>query len=125
MRYMNGMGPKARVLGQEANAENRYNRYVGGLLWSELRSLKRCELFLQALNEAAEQGGDAEETINDKDWGANVKPTTVEIWSTMRDDWEDVFTQDEVRRVLAGWMKLLQMPESEESQVIVDLGGAD
>lgn len=125
MRYVKGMGPKARVVGSEMDAENRYNRYLGGFFWSELDSLDQCQLFLQAMNEAAAQGGDAEETFNDKAWGANIKPTTVEIWSTMRDDWEDVFTQDEVRRVLAGWMKLLQMPDSEESQVIVDLDGAD
>lgn len=123
MHYMKGMGANAHALGNERDPEDRYNRYIGGFLWSELNTLERCHLFLQAMDEVAEQGGDAEETFNDRGWGADIKPEVVEIWSTMRDDWVDVFSQAEIRRALAGWMKLLQMPESEESQVIVDLGG--
>lgn len=122
MRYTKGMGPKARALGHEDDPDNRYNKFLGGLLWSELRSMKRCQLFLQAMDEVSKQGGDAEETINDKAWGANIKPNSVEIWSALQDDLEDVFTHDEVRRALGGWMKLMQMPESEQSEVTVDLG---
>ncbi|MHB1083059.1 MAG: hypothetical protein ACYC67_26940 [Prosthecobacter sp.] len=123
MFYMKGMRAKARAIGHETDPENRYNRYVGGFLWSELSSPQMCQMFLRAMDEIAEQGGDAEETFNDKAWGADIRPATVEIWSTMRDDWVDTFSHNEIRRAVEGWMKLLQMPDSPESQIIVDLGG--
>lgn len=74
------------------------------------------------MNEAERMGGDTEIQFNDKAWGMDVRPTTVHIWSTLEDEWQDDFSHREVRLAVEGWMKLLQMPDSEESEVIVDLG---
>lgn len=120
--YRKNWGPALEVIGHEDGSRNRYGFYVGGMLWMELRGLDICQRFLDAMNEAERMGGDTEIQFNDKAWGMDVRPTTVHIWSTLEDEWQDDFSHREVRLAVEGWMKLLQMPDSEESEVIVDLG---
>ena len=125
MFHLKNWGPTAAAIGHENDPNNRYNLYLQGVLWAELRRVDDCQVFLNALDQAARQGGDVEIQFNDKAWGMDVRAKTVRIWSTSVDEWEDVFTHEQVRRAVEGWMKLLQMPDSEDSQIIVDLGGED
>ena len=122
MYYAKNWGPYAVVVGHEDDMEHRYNRYIRGMLIMELERLEDSQVFLDAMDQAARMGGETEIQFNDRAWGMNVRPTTVHIWSTEVEEWEDSFSHAEVRAVMEGWIKLLQMPDSEESQVIVDLG---
>ena len=123
MFYQPNWGPTTIALGHENDQDNRYNRYIRGMLWMELNRVDDCQVFLNALDQAEHQGGDVEIQFNDKAWGMDVRAKTVTIWSTSNDEWVDTFSHNEIRRAVEGWMKLLQMPDSPESQVIVDLGG--
>lgn len=123
MYYLKNWGPYVVAAGHEEDMENRYNRYIRGMLLMELERLEDCQIFLNAMDQAARMGGDTEIQFNDKAWGMDVRPTTVHIWSTSVEEWEDNFSHAEVRAAVEGWMRLLQMPDSDESQVIVDLGG--
>lgn len=125
MFYRKNWGPTAVAVGHEDEPDNRFNLYIQGMLWMELDRVKSCQIFLSAMHEAAKKGGDADIQFNDKDWGMDVKATTVTIWSTSVDEWVDTFPHEQVRRAVEGWMKLLQMPDSEESHFIVDLGGEE
>lgn len=123
MFYLKDWGPEAVAIGHEDDLDNRYNLYVQGMLWAELRRPEDCQVFLNALDQAEHEGGDVEIQFNDKAWGMDVRAKTVTIWSTSNDEWVDTFSHTEIRRAVEGWMKLLQMPDSPESQIIVDLGG--
>ena len=125
MFYLKNWGPAAIAIGHEDDHDNRYNRHVQGMLWAELRKPEDCQVFLNAIDQAEHQGGDVEIQFNDKAWGMDIRAKTVTIWSTFNDDWVDTFSHNEIRRAVEGWMKLLQMPDSPESQFIVDLGGAE
>ena len=123
MFYLKNWGPYVAAIGHENDMEHRYNRYIRGMLLMELERLDDCQVFLKAIDQAERQGGDVEIQFNDKAWGMDVKAKTVTIWSTENDEWVDTFSHSEIRRAVEGWMKLLQMPDSPESQIIVDLGG--
>jgi len=125
MHYAKNWGPYAAVVGHETDPDHRYNLYIGCMLSTELGRVEDCQAFLTAMDDVQRKGGDAEARFCDKGWGMDIRPTTVTIWSTTEDEWVDVFPFEQVRRIVQAWMKLLQMPDSPESQIIVDLDGVE
>jgi hypothetical protein len=124
MHQVSGWGSAAVAIGHETDSNNSYNLVLGGMLDFEMSSVSRCETFLKAAADIEREGGSAEYTLHDKAWIINIRPTEVAIeyeFDDMGDDWKAVFPLEQVCRAVKGWMQFLQMPESSERRLIVDL----
>ena len=124
MHNVEGWGSEAVVVGHEQDENNPYNMVLGEMLSFELKYPRHCESFLKVADSVEHQGGDAREVLHDKAWRLVIRPTEVAIeyeFDDMGNEWKAVFPLGQVRRAVRGWMKFLQMPESPERRLIVDL----
>jgi len=124
MHQVPNWGLATVALGHEMEDNNPYNLVLGGMLNFEMTSVKRCETFLRLATEVEHQGGRAESILHDKAWIIKIRPTVVAIeyeFEDVGDEWKAIFPLKQVQRAVRGWMKILQMPDSPERRLIVDL----
>lgn len=124
MHQAPGWGPESLAIGHEKEHNNPYNLVLGGMLDFEMKSVRRCETFLQMAADVKRQGGTTESILHDKAWIIKIRPTEVAIeyeFDDQGDEWKAIFPLEQVQRAVRGWMQFLQMPESPERRLIVDL----
>jgi hypothetical protein len=124
MHQVKNWGPGAVAIGHEQEENHPYNMVLGEMLSFELKFPRHCQSFLKVADKVKHQGGDALEVLHDKAWRVVIRPTEVAIeyeFDDMGDDWKAVFPLEQVCRAVKGWMQFLQMPESSERRLIVDL----
>ena len=120
LHYREGWGPEAVAIGHEDDHQNRFNLFIGGVLWSDCKSVKGCDNFIKTLDEIEHSSG-KEQCFSGNAWFVTIRPTGVQIEFAADEATTDTFTIEQVRRAVTGWRTLLQTPDSPTSQVIVDL----
>jgi len=63
----------------------------------------------------------AESYLHYNAWFVTIRKAGVQIVFALDEDRKDTFPIDQVLVAANGWLKLLEMPDSPESHVIVDL----
>ena len=119
MRYKQGWGHQAVVVGHEDDHQNRFNRFIGSMLWSDWDSVAGCDDFLNALDEV-DHKAQQERSFCGNGWFITIRNDSVLI-EFAADQTTERFTIEQGRRAVTGWQKLLSMPDADESQVIVEL----
>ena len=120
MHYKQGWGPQAVVVGREDDHQNRFNRFIGSMLWSDWDSVAGCDDFLKALDEVGHKV-QQERSFCGNGWFITIRNDSVLIEFAADQTTTERFTIEQVRRAVTGWRKLLTMPDTAESQVIVEL----
>lgn len=124
LHQIKGWGPGAVAVGHEQEEEHPYNMVLGEMLSFELKQPRHCLAFLKVADRVEHEGGGAREVLHDKAWRTEIRPTQVMIeyeHEDMGDEWKATFPLAHVRRAVKGWMRFLEMPESDSRRLIVDL----
>ena len=122
MRHLDQWGPHAVLVGHENDHDNRFNFYLGTMLWSDYHSIRNCNELIEALNGVKHSADEnAESYLHYNAWFVTIRKAGVHIVFAPNEDQEDTFPLEQVLHAATGWLALLKMPASPESQVIVDL----
>lgn len=124
MHQIKDWGPGAIAVGHEQDESHPYNMVLGEMLSFEFKLPRHCLSFLAVVDRVEQQGGDAQAILHDKAWRVEIRPTQVAIeyeHDDMGADWKASFPLPQVRRAVKGWMRFLEMPESDTRRLVVDL----
>ena len=119
-----GWGPGAVAVEHEQDEKHPYNMVLGEMLSFELRHPRYCQIYLNMADRVEREGGGACEVLHDMAWRTEIRPTQVLIeyeYDDVGDEWKAIFPFDQVRRAVRGWMRFLEMPESDDRRLVVDL----
>ncbi|WP_245774414.1 hypothetical protein [Rugamonas rubra] len=102
----------------------RYKQYLCEVLSSVAQGTDDCDRLLHDINEV-ENGGRVEIETGGNDVTLTLRPTGVQVDIEVNEDWvgqpDGHFDLREWKAALTGWRQFLQMPQSLESFVEVDL----
>ena len=103
---------------------NRYNQYLCEVLSSVAQRTEDCDRLLKNINDV-ENGSQAEIETGGSDVTLKTKSTGVQVDIEVNEDWigqpEGNFKLGEWKAALEGWRQFLEMPQSLESVVEVDV----
>lgn len=102
----------------------RYQRYLANTLSCIAQTVEDCDYVISQIEEV-EVGTKGESEIEGNKVEVEISKTGVQVDISVNDDWvgqpEGRFTNGELKAVVVGWRKFLQMPEAFDSEVIVEL----
>ncbi|GJI97214.1 hypothetical protein RugamoR57_39320 [Duganella caerulea] len=111
-----------RTLGDEA--AKCYNQYLCEVLSSVAQGTDDCDRLLKNISDV-ENGTQAEIETGGNDVTLTIRPTGVQVDIEINEDWigqpDGNFKLSEWKTVLEGWRRFLEMPQSLESVVEVDV----
>lgn len=102
----------------------RYNQYLCEVLSSVAQGTDDCDRLLQNIRDV-ENGNPAEIETGGNDVTLTIRSTGVQVDIEINEDWigqpEGNFKLSELTAALAGWRKFLEMPQSLDSVVEIDV----
>ena len=102
----------------------RYQRYLANTLSGIAQSVEDCDRIMSIV-EAIETGRETEAEIEGNEIEVTISKTGVQIDITVNDAWvgqpEGRFLLSEFKAVVNAWKKFLSLPESFESEVVIEL----
>jgi len=126
-------GGRHPVLGQvyhqcqeimDEDGKARYQRYLANTLSGMAQSVEDCDQILSVMDNI-ETGKEVESEIEGNDIDVTITEAGVQIDINVNDDWvgqsEGVFSLCEFRAAITAWKDFLKLPESFDSEVIVEL----
>lgn len=119
--FPNGLMKEAVAIDLNDPQSQVYDNVLGGFLWGASGSPDYWREVLATIDMIGQRGGSAEETISYNDWYVTIRPLNIEIDNAADDQSMAVFPASYVRNAVIGWIQFLQMPETESSQLIVEL----
>lgn len=102
----------------------RYQRYLANTLSCIAQSVDDCERVLSQI-EKIEHGQESEFEIEGNEVDVSISKARIQVDITVNDDWvgqpEGRFSLREFKTVVAAWKMFLQLPESLDSKVEIEL----
>ena len=114
---------KASLIGAPEDPASRYNHYLCSALLNDFQSLGTCIQLLVEIN-FLERGKKTEFEWAGSAWFINLRRDGVQIGhqtSRQGEDEEGRFSLAELKAALDGWLQFLEMPQSLEAKVEVQL----
>lgn len=113
-----------RQKAMDGEAAKRYNQYLCEVLSSVAQGIDDCDRLLQAINDI-ENENRAEIETGGNDVTLTLRPTGVQVDIEINEDWigqpDGHFKLSEWKAALKGWRQFLEMPQSLESVVEIDV----
>jgi hypothetical protein len=101
-----------------------YNKYLCGFICSDIQSCNSCDEVLNKIRKM-ESGESEGEEWSGNAWDVNIQKSGVQINNQYIHEWNNLpegrFTLAELKAALQGWKHFLEMPESLDSVVEVEL----
>lgn len=101
----------------------RYQRYLANILSSIAQSVNDCDRILAEI-EMIEKGRKSNSEIEGNDVDVLIEKDGIQVDINVNDEWvgqhEGRFSLSEFKAVVAAWRKFLNMPQSFNSEVIVE-----
>ena len=102
---------------------SRYNKYLCQVLSAVAQDIDDCDRLLQCIKDI--ENGAAKIETGGNDVTLTIKPSGIQVDIEINEDWvgqsEGRFTLDEWKSALNGWRHFLQMPQSLDSVVEVNI----
>ncbi len=102
----------------------RYQRYLANILSCIAQSIDDCDRVLAEV-EMIEEGHESESDIEGNDVDVLISQNGIQVDINVNDEWvgqpEGRFSLAEFKAVVTAWRRFLQMPESFNSEVIIEL----
>jgi hypothetical protein len=103
---------------------SRYNRYMCGILSVVAQCRDDCDRILQYIN-LVENGSKVQIETGGNDVSLTIRPKGVQVDIEINEEWigqaDGHFELDEWKAALVGWRQFLEMPESLESVLVIEI----
>lgn len=108
----------------DGDEKARYQRYLANTLSSVAQTVEDCDRILTVV-ESIESCREDEAEVEGNDVDVTISKNGVQIDINVNDDWvgqpEGMFLLSEFKAVVCAWKEFLKLPESFESEVVVEL----